>query len=491
MTEQPYDLRKVIEELKTLPGQYHETDLEIDPEADLSGVYRYIGAGGTVKRPTQEGPAMTFNNIKSFPGKRVNIGTMASRKRVGQILHHDYRALGRFLKDAVEHPLKPVKVDKADAPAQEVVHLATDADFDIRNILPAPKNTPEDAGPYITMGVVLGSDPEKTMSDVTIHRMVLEDKDTIGMYIMPGGRHIGHFQKQFEALNQPMPITINIGLDPAIAIGTTFEPPTTPLGYNELWCAGALRNEPIQLVDGVAVNEVGIARAEFIIEAEIMPNQTMQEDINTNSGKAMPEFPGYTGDANPAVNVVKVKAITHRKDNPIMQTSIGPSEEHVSMAGIPTEASILALVDKAIPGKVVNVYNPPAGGGKLMTIMQIRKENEADEGIQRQAAILALSAFKELKTVILVDEDVDIFDMNDVMWTFNTRFQGDKDIIVIPGMRNHPLDPSELPQYNPGVIRFRGMSAKTIFDGTVPFDMKEHFIRAQFKEVDNWKDYLN
>lgn len=384
-----------------------------------------------------------------------------------------------------------MKVDKADAPAQEVVHLATDADFDIRNILPAPKNTPEDAGPYITMGVVLGSDPEKTMSDVTIHRMVLEDKDTIGMYIMPGGRHIGHFQKQFEALNQPMPITINIGLDPAIAIGTTFEPPTTPLGYNELWCAGALRNEPIQLVDGVAVNEVGIARAEFIIEAEIMPNQTMQEDINTNSGKAMPEFPGYTGDANPAVNVVKVKAITHRKDNPIMQTTIGPSEEHVSMAGIPTEASILALVDKAIPGKVVNVYNPPAGGGKLMTIMQIRKENEADEGIQRQAAILALSAFKELKTVILVDEDVDIFDMNDVMWTFNTRFQGDKDIIVIPGMRNHPLDPSELPQYNPGVIRFRGMSAKTIFDGTVPFDMKEHFIRAQFKEVDNWKDYLN
>ena len=395
MTEQPYDLRKVIEELKTLPGQYHETDLEIDPEADLSGVYRYIGAGGTVKRPTQEGPAMTFNNIKGFPEKRVNIGTMASRKRVGQILHHDYRTLGRFLKDAVEHLLKPVKVDKADAPAQEVVHLATDADFDIRNILPAPKNTPKDAGPYITMGVVLGSDPEKTMSDVTIHRMVLEDKDTIGMYIMPGGRHIGHFQKQFEELNQPMPITINIGLDPAITIGTTFEPPTTPLGYNELWCAGALRNEPIQLVDGVAVNEVGIARAEFIIEAEIMPNKTMQEDINTNSGKAMPEFPGYTGDANPAVNVVKVKAITHRKDNPIMQTTIGPSEEHVSMAGIPTEASILALVDKAIPGKVVNVYNPPAGGGKLMTIMQIRKENEADEGIQRQAAILALSAFKE------------------------------------------------------------------------------------------------
>ncbi|MSE09009.1 UbiD family decarboxylase, partial [Lactobacillus salivarius] len=309
-------------------------------------------------------------------------------------------------------------------------------------------------------------------------------------YIMPGGRHIGHFQKQFEKLNKPMPITINIGLDPAITIGCTFEPPTTPLGYDELDVAGALRNEPVQLVDGVAVDETAIARAEFVIEAEILPNETMQEDINTNTGHAMPEFPGYNGDANPAVNVVKVKAITHRKNKPIMQTTIGPSEEHVSMAGIPTEASILELVDKAIPGKVVNVYNPPAGGGKLMTIMQIHKEMEADEGIQRQAAILALSSFKELKTVWLVDEDVDIFDMNDVVWTMNTRFQGDKDIIVLPGMRNHPLDPSERPEYNPGVIRFRGMSAKTIIDGTVPFDLKAEFKRAEFLKVDDWKKYL-
>lgn len=125
-----------------------------------------------------------------------------------------------------------------------------------------------------------------------------------------------------------------------------------------------------------------------------------------------------------------------------------------------------------------------------MSILQIKKEGPADEGIQRQAAILALSAFKELKTVILVDEDVDIFDMNDVMWTLNTRFQGDKDILVLPGMRNHPLDPSEIPEYNPGQIRFKGMSAKTILDGTVPYDLKEHFRRAAFLEVPDWQEYL-
>lgn len=235
---------------------------------------------------------------------------------------------------------------------------------------------------------------------------------------------------------------------------------------------------------------MAIARAEYVIEAEIMPNQMMQEDINTHTGFAMPEYPGYDGKAT-QVNVVKVKAVTHRKNNPIMQTTIGPSEEHVSMAGIPTEASILEMVDKAIPDKVKNVYNPSCGGGKLMSIIQVHKENEADEGIQRQAALLAFAAFKELKTVWLVDDDVDIFDMNDVVWTMNTRFQGDQDIIVLPGMRNPPLDPSERPQYDPKSIRFTGMSCKTIIDGTVPFDMKDQFKRASFKKVDDWQKYLD
>lgn len=490
LPKDPYDLRKILRELKNEPGQYHETNKAVDPNAELAGVYRYIGAGGTVERPTKEGPAMMFNNVKGFPNSRVLIGIQASRKRVGKILHHDYRTLGHFLKDSVEHPVAPVIVSRENAPVQEVVHKASDPDFDIRKLLPAPTNTPLDAGPYITMGVVMGSNPDKTMSDVTIHRMVLEDKDTIGMYIMPGGRHIGHFQKEYEKLNKPMPITISIGLDPAITIGCTFEPPTTPLGYNELNVAGALRQEGVQITKGITVDEMAIARAEYVIEAEIMPNQMMQEDINTHTGFAMPEYPGYDDKAT-QVNVVKVKAVTHRKNNPIMQTTIGPSEEHVSMAGIPTEASILEMVDKAIPDKVKNVYNPSCGGGKLMSIIQVHKENEADEGIQRQADLLAFAAFKELKTVWLVDDDVDIFDMNDVVWTMNTRFQGDQDIIVLPGMRNHPLDPSERPQYDPKSIRFTGMSCKTIIDGTVPFDMKDQFRRASFKKVDDWQKYLD
>lgn len=490
MSLEKWDLRKVLAELQQHDGQYHETDVEVDPDAQLAGVYHYIGAGGTVVRPTQEGPAMMFNNVKGFNDTRVLIGLMASRKRVGLMFHHDYQTLGQFLNEAVTKPVWPTMVEEKDAPAHEIIHRATDEDFDIRKLVAAPTNTPRDAGPYITVGVVAGSSMDKSKSDVTIHRMVLEDKDKIGIYIMPGGRHIGAFAEEYEKANQPMPITISIGLDPAITIGATFEPPTTPFGYNELGVAGAIRKQPVELVKGVTVDENAIARAEYTLEGYIMPNERIQEDINTHTGKAMPEFPGYDGDANPALQVIKVTAVTHRKENPIMQSVIGPSEEHVSMAGIPTEASILSLVERAIPGKVLNVYNPPAGGGKLMTIMQIHKENAADEGIQRQAALLAFSAFKELKTVILVDDDVDIFDMNDVIWTMNTRFQADQDLMVLPGMRNHPLDPSERPEYDPKSIRFRGMSSKLVIDGTVPFDMKDQFERAQFQEVPDWEKYL-
>jgi 4-hydroxy-3-polyprenylbenzoate decarboxylase len=490
MSVEKWDLRKVLAELQQHDGQYHETDVEVDPDAQLAGVYRYIGAGGTVVRPTQEGPAMMFNNVKGFNDTRVLIGLMASRKRVGLMFHRDYQTLGQFLNEAVTKPVWPTMVEEKEAPAHEVIHRATDEDFDIRKLVAAPTNTPRDAGPYITVGVVAGSSMDKSKSDVTIHRMVLEDKDKIGIYIMPGGRHIGAFAEEYEKANQPMPITISIGLDPAITIGATFEPPTTPFGYNELGVAGAIRQQPVELVKGVTVDENAIARAEYTLEGYIMPNECIQEDINTHTGKAMPEFPGYDGDANPALQVIKVTAVTHRKENPIMQSVIGPSEEHVSMAGIPTEASILSLVERAIPGKVLNVYNPSAGGGKLMTIMQIHKENAADEGIQRQAALLAFSAFKELKTVILVDDDVDIFDMNDVIWTMNTRFQADQDLMVLPGMRNHPLDPSERPEYDPKSIRFRGMSSKLVIDGTVPFDMKDQFERAQFQEVPDWEKYL-
>ena len=221
----------------------------------------------------------------------------------------------------------------------------------------------------------------------------------------------------------------------------------------------------------MTIDEKCIANAEYVIEGELIVGARVREDQNSNTGKAMPEFPGYTGPANPALPVIKVKAVTHRV-NPIMQTCIGPSEEHVSMAGIPTEASILDMVERAMPGRVQNVYAHSSGGGKFLAVIQFKKSVPSDEGRQRQAALLAFSAFPELKQVILVDEDVDIFDTNDILWAMTTRMQADVDIVTIPGVRCS------------WSIRDHGIACKTIYDATIPYSEKARFQRAQFMEVD-------
>jgi gallate decarboxylase subunit C len=487
--KQVNDLRSALDLLESVPGQLVQTDVEVDPHAEISGVYRHVGSGGTVMRPTKEGPAMIFNKVKGFDNARVAIGLLASRKRVGLLLDTDPKKLGHLLAKSVKNSIPPVVIDNKKAQCQEVVHYATEPGFDLRKLVPAPTNTEEDAGPYITMGMCYATDPENGDTDITIHRLCIQSKDEISMFFTPGARHLGVFREKAEAMGKPLPISISIGVDPAIEIAAGFEPPTTPIGFNELQIAGALRNKPVELTKCLTINEHCIANAEYVIEGELLPNVRVHEDQNTHTGKAMPEFPGYTGGAKD-VPIIKVKAVTHRI-NPIMQSCIGPSEEHVSMAGLPTEASILQMVDRAMPGRLQNVYAAPCGGGKYVAILQFKKNMPSDEGRQRQAALLAFSAFSELKHVFLVDEDVDLFDMSDVMWAMTTRFQGNEDAIFIPGVRCHPLDPSNSPSYSSS-IRDAGIACKTIFDCTVPFGLKKEFMRAKFMDIDErkWADII-
>ena len=147
-------MRSALELLQKEENQLIETDVEVDPMAELSGVYRHIGAGGTVQRPTKEGPAMIFNNVKGHKDARVLIGLLASRKRVAMLLGEKPENLGKLLYKSVDNPIPPVLTDKKPL-CQEVVHKSTDEDFDLYKLVPAPTNTPDDAGPYITLGMCL------------------------------------------------------------------------------------------------------------------------------------------------------------------------------------------------------------------------------------------------------------------------------------------------------------------------------------------------
>jgi 4-hydroxy-3-polyprenylbenzoate decarboxylase len=422
---------------------------------------------------------MLFENVKGYPGVRVVAGLLATRERTSLLAGSRPDRIGRDLLRAVDSPVEPKLLAEGDpAPCQEVVHRPP---LDILKLVPAPTNTPEDAGPYFSLGVLRATDPETGEHDVTIHRMCVQGPEKLSIFFAPS-RHIDVFRQKAEAAGKPLPVSISIGLDPAIYLTVSFEAPTTPLGFDELSIAGGLRGRPVELVRCVSQPEYAIAGAEFVIEGEILPGERVREDLHSNTGHAMPEFPGYNGPANPALPVIRITAVTHRK-NPIMQTIVGPGEEHVSLAGIPTEASILRATEAAMPGRVLNCYAHSAGGGKFLAIMQFRKTSPLDDGRARQAALIALATFHELKNVVVVDEDVDLFDTNDVLWAMTTRYQGARSTVFIPGVIGHPLDPSQDPEYSPD-IPVRGISTKTIFDCTAPFALKERFVRARFMELD-------
>ena len=206
MAKEIIDLRTALAALEEIPGQLVSTDVEVDPAAELAGVYRHVGAGGTVARPTKMGPAMMFNNIKGHPGAKVVIGMLADRKRVATLLNTQSEKLGFLLRDSVKNAIDPVVVGADKAQCQEVVYRAEDEGFDIRKLVPAPTNTPEDAGPYITLGMCYAHDVETGESDVTIHRLCLQSKDEISMFFTPGARHLGAMREKAEALGKPLRI---------------------------------------------------------------------------------------------------------------------------------------------------------------------------------------------------------------------------------------------------------------------------------------------
>jgi len=481
MKNEIYDLRTAIEALKDIPGEYLETDRRVSLMAELTGIYKKIGARGTSRRPTKLGPMMMFNNIDGHDGARIAIGVVGTRERVGHLLGTSPDKLGAFYLKALEGAVPPVVIPGDKAACHEEIYLASAPDFDIGKILAVPFTTEQDAGPYITMGLCYASNPEeKNDRNAAIHRLCIQGRDelTIGF---GGHRHLGVYRDMAFAKGEPLPMTVSIGLDPAVYLASCFDPPTAPLGYDELAIAGAMRKRPVELTRGVAIDEYCIANAEIVIEGELIPDYQLKEDHTTGSGRALPEFPGYSGPAH-MNTVFKVKAVTCRK-NPIMQICIGSSEEHVNMAGIPAEASILRFLHEAQPGKVGNVYCPPSGGGKFDAIIQYQKAGKADEGRQRQAALGVLAILPEVKNIFIMDEDVDIFDPYDVQWALTTRFRPDLDLILIPGVRCHPGDPTEKQFYDPN-LRDNGIAYKAIYDATAPFEYKDRFWRPEFFDAD-------
>lgn len=185
-----------------------------------------------------------FNNVKGYPDSRILVGMHASRERAALLLGCEPSTLAQHVGQAVKNPIAPVVVPASQAPCQEQVFYADDPDFDLRKLLPAPTNTPIDAGPFFCLGLVLASDPEdSSLTDVTIHRLCVQERDELSMFLA-AGRHLEVFRKKAEAARKTAAGDDSTwGSTRRFISAPCFEAPTTPFGYNELGVARGAASE--------------------------------------------------------------------------------------------------------------------------------------------------------------------------------------------------------------------------------------------------------
>jgi len=436
----PYkDLRDFLRRLES-EGQLLRVKKEVFPEPD-------IGAAAYAAGQISNGPAIFFENIKGYDKKNVVMNVHGSWRHyalmldlpmdtpVSQLFEELGRRWDRF-------PVSPVVVHTA--PLKEVI---IKKDINIFNELPVFRINQYDGGPYLSKAIVISKDPEDIKSqNLGIYRLQVKDKDRLGIQAAPQHDIAIHLGKA-EELNQPLPVAIAIGNDPIITLVGGM-----PLQYDEdeYEMAGALSGEPTKIIQAETVDLMVPAGAEIILEGEIVPRKRAIEG----------PFGEYTGfySATMRQAEVKIKAITRRKDPIIFENLyIGkPWSEHDYILGLITSVTIYKQL-KAMAPEVVSVNAMYCHG--LGTIIST-KSRVAGYGKIVGAKLLATPhGLVYPKVIIIVDEDIDPFNLNEVMWALLTRFRADRDLVLIPNAPGSTLDPTGYP---------RGLVTRMIMDATTP-----------------------
>ena len=379
--------------------------------------------------------------------------------------------LTRF-RAAAEAPLPWREVGAADAPAQQVVHRFAEGNRDVRVLLPIPTHSEHDDGAYITAGLVIARNPKTGIQNVSINRIQIHGPDRLGILILP--RHLHAFFAAAEAQGQTLEVAIAIGVDPLTALASQA---IAPLDTDELEIAGALHGAPLAVVKCTTSNVRVPADAEIVIEGRILPHVREPEG-------PFGEFPKYYS-AREAREVIVIDAVTHRRD-PIFHTIVPAEMEHLLLGAIPREATLLAHLKRSF-SNVTDVHLSIGGVARYHLVVQMKKTRE---GQAKNVILGAFGGHYDLKQVTVVDEDVDIHDPCEVEWAVATRFQADRDLVVIAGAQASALDPSTtigFPDNNPPV-EWQGFGAKMGLDATRPIASTGHvFTRVRIpgeREVD-------
>lgn len=297
-------------------------------------------------------------------------------------------------------------------------------------LLPIPYQFTVDAAPYITAGQLTARDPETGVDTTGFHRLMLKGRNRLGVSLH-SRRRMYEFHRRAEARGQALPVAITIGIHPLHYMGSMVY--AYPPDVRKFEIIGGLFGEPYRLARcGVGDLEVP-AGAEMIIEGEILP------DVREPEGP-FGEFTGYASFRS-TQNVFVAHRIRMRRDAMFHSVTSGMSKDHILVSCITREGEILNALRRNLPN-VKAVHVPHSTCGAFVAIVSMKK---TAEGEPQMAIMAALGTELYTKYVIVVDDDVDIFDINDVFWAIATRVRAEKDIVLIPGVKGAILDPSSDP----------------------------------------------
>ena len=433
-------------------------------ERELTDVHQPVDIRHIPTLVDQAKTALLFHHVIGYDMPVVS-GIIRSRNRAIMSMGCEtYAEIEQKLKHGIDHPIAPKYVETA--ANKEVIEIDDKVDL---YRLPIPMCSIFDGGPMITAGVVIARDPEFGINS-GMYRFMVREKNLTGIDILTPNNMRLFAHRAYEA-GRPCPISISIGTHPFEIMGSGFR---APLGVDEMGIAGGIRGAPVELAMCETIEMPCVADAEIVLEAEILPTGW------THPEGRFGEFTRLMGGLhwNP---LVKVKAVTMRKD--AIYYALHMPWENTWLAA-PTRYTVIrtALKNAGVQVKDINVTL--GGCGFWHAIISIKKQ--AGEG--KNALLAALTAM-DIKHVVIVDDDIDVFDPTDVEWAIATRVQGDKDIIIVPGARAKPLDPS-LPVTPPGMVP---TGTKVGVDATIPEGVpRDRYERITYAYADHARidDYL-
>lgn len=392
-------------------GDLHTVEREVDPRYELGAVLSLRGRGQT----------QLFRSVAGHSLPVVG-NLLNTREKIARGLGLERRAVQGRIIAALERGRVPDVVTHG--PVQEVVLREN---LDLTRLLPVPHWFEREAGPYITAGVITAKDPETGRRNVSIARLRLEGGARMMAGIAPT-HHLSELMRRAHARGHPLEIAVAIGNHPAVVLASQMY---VELGHDEFDVAGALLGEPLRLVRCKSVDLEVPAEAEIVIEG------TLHADDRIDEGPVS-EFPGFYVRYGQG-HGVQARAVTMRDDAIYQAIAPGYEPEHLLLGGTAIGATTCRALRRVIPA-VREVLLTEGGMGRLHAIITM---HQPKRGEGKRAIMLAMGHVNLLKLVIVVDDDIDPEDPRQVEWAMAARMRGERDIMIVPGMKANRCEPQE------------------------------------------------